>query len=63
LAALREAECLEIKDFGHKCLKELRQLLEDHGLRFGLDLGDWRPATPDNPASLRTPRGTRLEKT
>jgi len=43
LASLTEAEMMKMPNFGRKSLTELRELLGNYGLSFGMDLPVWAP--------------------
>jgi len=43
LASLTEAEMMKMPNFGRKSLTELRELLGNYGLSFGMDLPVWPP--------------------
>ncbi|MDH7516464.1 MAG: DNA-directed RNA polymerase subunit alpha [Bacteroidota bacterium] len=47
-----EAEMLKFRNFGRKSLSELHQIVEDHGLTFGMDVEKYlKPSSPKEPAS------------
>lgn len=45
-----ELDLLRIKNLGRKSLKEIRTALAYHGLRFGMDVGNWQPPVDPTPA-------------
>jgi len=49
-----EAEMLKTKNFGRKSLNELKEILDEMGLRFGMDVHGWVPPeiTEEDEASL-----------
>ncbi len=43
-----ESEMLKTKNFGRKSLNELKKILEQMGLSFGMEIPDWKPPTEDS---------------
>lgn len=43
LVQKRERYVMEINNFGRKSFNELKAYLEQEGLTFGMDVGDWKP--------------------